>query len=650
LALDSRGGLWCVTSDSRPFAGRLSHYDGTQWQSYPVLRENTVASLSGGIAVDREDNVWVGTLGSGVLRFDGTGWSRLDTLDGLPDGYVYGLSLDSGGRLWAGTMKGAARRDGAKWTTYTHLDSLADDWVVALVPDGQDRLIAGTQRGVSLFDGNRWTTLPTRTYSTTGYDIADAVIRDRQGRIWTSLRRDGAAAWDGSAWTTYGPTSSAFPSSQSTCFALDSLGFLWCGTVNGLCRFDGRQWRAFDTRDGLPDMFIANLLTDRAGNLWISTYYGGLSFLPAAEIASLQETPPLNPDIDLKFYDRADGLADNTVLCTAIDSQGNRWFGTQDGISRYDGTGWTTFRPDSSRRKDNYCRRIALDTDGSLWFVSLGSGVLRYDGHSWSRFTTADGLLSDMVNDMCIDSRGVKWFGTNDGLSRYDGVSWTGYTTAEGLLDNSVNALAVDRAGVLWCAVSGGVNRYDGAQWQAFRSGEGPLNDWVNRVSCDRKNNVWFAGSSKGVCRYDGQSWTVFDSTAGLAGNRTRSLLFDRYGQLWVTTAGSGVCRFDGASWTSYSVRDGLASNFIYDIVQDSDGAYWLGGGGGVNLLRLKQTPQPPAGDVNADGRRDVFDLLALLRLLSGAEPDPDRRGDLNSDGRMDVFDLLALLKALSGW
>ncbi len=652
LTLDHKGDLWCVTASSRPYAGRICRFDGKEWHGYPVPQENGINDVAGSIAVDRQGIVWLGSTGEGLVSFDGLKWTRYDTLDGLPSNYIYALALNSTGRLWAGTIKGAVRFDDTRWTTYTNKDSLADDWVIAFHPDGQERMICGTQRGVSLFDGIKWSTLPDRNFSSTTYDIADAVIRDRQGNIWMSLRKDGAARWDGNGWTTFNTRNSAIASDWSTCFTLDSLGFLWCGTINGLCRFNGRQWRSFDMSDGLPDIYITDLLTDRQGNIWIITSYGGLSCLTAEAIATFQEPPVYNPDIELKFYDKVDGLVSNSVLCVAVDKQGNKWFGANDGISRFDGSVWTTFRPDSSIRKDNYCRDIAVDTDGSIWFTSINSGVRRYDGSRWSTFTTADGLISNTVNHIFIDAKGVKWFGTYQGVSRFDGTEWKSYTKTDGLLDNMVNALTVDNYGTAWFAVSGGVSCFDGSNWKSFDYTNSPLQNYVWNIRCDHRNNIWLATWGKGLFKYDGQDWTVIDSIAGLVGNNAREVYFDNRGDMWVAVNGKGVSRFDGVRWTNYSVNDGLASNYVDDIVQDSNGDYWLACGGAVNALRFKnQKPQNDV-DVNADGRKDVFDLLLLLRVLSGAEHDSAITGkaDVNSDGRVDVFDLLALLKALSGW
>ena len=88
---------------------------------------------------------------------------------------------------------------------------------------------------------------------------------------------------------------------------------------------------------------------------------------------------------------------------------------------------------------------IAIDTYGNKWF-GTDSGVSKFDGNKWTIYTRTDGLLNDTVHAILIDTHDNKWFGTDSGISKFDGTTWTKFTKAntKGLLGNSVYAIAID--------------------------------------------------------------------------------------------------------------------------------------------------------------------------------------------------------------
>ena len=257
-------------------------------------------------------------------------------------------------------------------------------------------------------------------------------------------------------------------------------------------------------------------------------------------------------------YTTEDGLAENWVNTISEDSQGNLWFGTENGgVSRYDEDRWTTFTT-TDGLASNYVNAISEDREGNLWFGTPG-GVSRYD-ERWKTFTTTDGLASNSVWAMLEDSESNLWFGTFKGVSRYDGEMWTTFTTADGLADNYVIAILEDREGNSWFGTRRGVSRYDGEGWTTYDMGDGLVNDWVHAILEDREGNLWFGTGSAGP---------------------DPSLPPD-----------GGISRYDGETWTTYTIEDGLANDFVNVILEDSEGDLWFGtGGGGVTRYKADRTP-----------------------------------------------------------
>jgi len=185
-------------------------------------------------------------------------------------------------------------------------------------------------------------------------------------------------------------------------------------------------------------------------------------------------------DGDYVKYTTADGLADNIVLSIAIDSTGNKWFCTSEGISRFDGTNWATY--------------------------------------------TIDDGVADNVNSMAIDSEGNKWFGTNHGVSSFDGVNWTVYDKSDGLANDEVSSIAIDSEDNIWFAYGfngNGVSKFDGTNWTTYTASDGLANDYVSSIAIDSEGNKWFGTFNYGdkceVSKFDGINWTTYKTLGGLA-------------------------------------------------------------------------------------------------------------------------------------
>ena len=130
-------------------------------------------------------------------------------------------------------------------------------------------------------------------------------------------------------------------------------------------------------------------------------------------------------------------------------------------MSEYDGTTWRTHTVVDGLTSDTV-RAIAVDSQGHIWCGTTDGGVSEYDGATWQTYTTADGLAGNRVYSIAADHQGHLWFGAySAGLSEYDGSTWRTYTTAEGVPSSGVeyNAITVDDDGHLWLGTMGGALR-----------------------------------------------------------------------------------------------------------------------------------------------------------------------------------------------
>ena len=304
-----------------------------------------------------------------------------------------------------------------------------------------------------------------------------------------------------------------------------------------------------------------------------------------------------------KTLTQADGLASNTVLTIFEDSYGIMWFGTPDGLTRYDGESFQTFTIQDGL-VDDTVSVIFQDQQGMLWFgtgsSSLpGRGVSRYNQHEFQNFTTADGLAGNTVKDILEDEMGRLWFATDyDGVSRYDGENFDtlmidGPMGMDVLPEwwNVVEAIAQDTAGNLWFGNQAGISYYN-VKTSRFRyfavhkEGFTPFVEMgdmpsarVTDLQFDTKQNLWItqdiaAPDDSGVRRYDGKELISFPRSEELPMSSVKNILLDSKGNLWFSS--NGVSIYDGETFQHFNTLNGLPNKRVWSVFEDSSGKFWF--------------------------------------------------------------------------
>lgn len=279
-----------------------------------------------------------------------------------------------------------------------------------------------------------------------------------------------------------------------------------------------------------------------------------------------------------------------------------------------------------------YVRALAVEpARGTLWVgtsaglneVDLASGKLR------STLTRREGLASEQVFALAVDSQGYKWVGTSaGGASRYRDGAFKTYFPMHGLADYRVFSLATDQRGAVWMGTLAGASRLDRTSGKFATYAKELVNEWVYGIAVDAKGQVWFA-TEGGVSMFDGKSWRAWTQADGLGvaraerGNYILSVHAAKDGSIWAGTWGGGAARFEGARWSSLTTKEGLAGNIVYSIAQEADGTLWFGTDGGLssydgkhftNLGPREGLPGPnvfalaaaPKGEIWAGGRGAV--------------------------------------------
>lgn len=281
----------------------------------------------------------------------------------------------------------------------------------------------------------------------------------------------------------------------------DMQGLIWVASTDGLTRFIGGDWEPYVS--SINGTYVISAAQDNKGNLWFGTVYGG-----AFEYTG-QEWHNFTP------ANTGGGLPGTEINAMLVDNHDNIWFATEGnigqrtppiayGVTRYNGTNWTSFLDRTN------VTTIFQDKDGNLWF-GTNVGVIRYDGSQWQTFTIKDGLADGYVVSIVQDNQGDLWFGTwSKGVSRYDGKNWRTFIREDGLVSSAIHCMLNDKDGNLWFGAYDidhyvGISRFDGAVWQNFNPWQGTnASPDYNVISIfqDSEGNVWFA-TSVGLVKYN---------------------------------------------------------------------------------------------------------------------------------------------------
>ena len=314
-------------------------------------------------------------------------------------------------------------------------------------------------------------------------------------------------------------------------------------------------------------------------------------------IVSIAHTAELNIE---KTLTKADGLASNTVLTIFEDSHGAMWFGTTDGLTRYDRNSFQTFTTEDGLAQ-NTIGLIFEDQRGMLWF---GDGAL---SSVLQREKTMDmSWMETPLSELDLIPHDETPAGTMKpirpkGVSRYDGDAFRIFTTfSDGLVNDNVTDIFEDEKGTLWFVTGFGMSRYDGTEFHNF-SIDGPMGmnilpeAWkqLSTVAQDTAGNLWF-GSYAGIIYYNAQTsrlryfgvdpdFSPFQEMGQAQTAHITDLQFDAKENLWMSQddtdeESSGVRRFDGKKLTIFPQRDALPMNSVNNITQDSGGNLWFTG------------------------------------------------------------------------
>ncbi|NCC87981.1 MAG: NAD-dependent epimerase/dehydratase family protein [Clostridia bacterium] len=220
-------------------------------------------------------------------------------------------------------------------------------------------------------------------------------------------------------------------------------------------------------------------------------------------------------------------------------------------------------------------RSLERDINGNIWIGTI-AGITRFDGTSFTSYTDADGLGGSIVYDICAHSSGDVYAATSGGLSVFDGSVWTNYTIGDGLPSTTIWSVEEDNLNQIWVGTSDiGVSYFDGVNWNPLGVNDGLISAGVKVIFADRNNNIWF-GTGNGLSMYDGTAFKNFNTSTGLPGLLINDIIQLFNGNIAIATNG-GIGIYNFSSWSSITTAEGLPAANILALRQDYAQNLWMG-------------------------------------------------------------------------
>lgn len=509
--------------------------------------------------IDHYGNLWFGTAGGGVSRYNGKSFTNYTTAHGLAKNTINCIYEDKAGNMWFGTGGGGVSKfDGKSFQNFNISNGFIHNVVRCITGDTSGDMWFGTEAGVCSYNGTSKSF--TNLQELSGMSIR-SIVKDKTGTLWFATHGHGIIKY------------------------IQKKGAIQDATFT-----------TYTDKDGLASNTILCLYQDKSGHIWAGSEEKGVSCIKTQA----------DNKVVIEYYTTVNGLANNTVLSICEDKQGALWFGTQGGVSRFEefedkknnenqNTAFTSYTI-AQGLSNNIIRSILEDKSGNIWLSTYGGGINRYNGKAFINYTKQQGLPGNVIWSVLEDSKGNIWAGTNNnGASCFDGNTFKNYSTEQGLSDNTVWSMYEDRNNTIWFGTDeGGLCIFNGKEFLQYTTDQGLANNTIRCIYEGSDSTVWL-GTLGGLSKISKKDLTTknlrftnYTTLQGLGANTIWKIFEDSKNNLWIGTFGGGLSKYNknpdnGKTqlFTNYTTANGLPNNTICSITEDQSGILWIGTAGG---------------------------------------------------------------------
>ncbi len=301
---------------------------------------------------DDSDNLWFGTTGEGVYRYDGESFTQFTVKDGLSNNFIWCIYKDKASNIWFGTSDGVCFYDGTKFNSISITTTNDSNYFTNNSPNNKLSL---NSNDVPSEEKTVW-----------------SILQDKSGKFWFGTS-NGIYNYNGKTFTHFLHNDGIINNSGHNISKIESIledktGNIWFGGrgTEGLFRFDGKSLTSF-TPDGKE--WVRPILEDKSGNIWFGNRNHSVYCYDGKTFVNFE---------DEKLY--------GWVVSIAEDKEGNLWFSTQRGVAKFDGKNITTFATNDGLSNIDIFY-VTIDKSGKLWVGTRSLGLYRYDGKTFTSFS-----------------------------------------------------------------------------------------------------------------------------------------------------------------------------------------------------------------------------------------------------------------------
>jgi signal transduction histidine kinase/ligand-binding sensor domain-containing protein len=414
-------------------------------------------------------------------------------------------------------------------------------------------------------------------------------------------------------------TEKNLPSSTVTSIAQTPDGYLWIGTYNGLARFDGARFVAFDPVQypALGQARVQGLFLDANGTLWINTFRGGLTSYrngqftnewpdqPTFDLHTTLATSSSNSVTFVTQYGEVlqRNLADTngawkismppgTPAFQCADAENRLWFLTHDGHILLFANGEFKPLPDDGGLSGSAIYTLVTDPQGKVW-AGAENEIACWNGNLFEAMTPTNGEADIQPRSLFPMKSGALWVLDGDRLRKMEGRAWTGevpqWRGLLGFASGRAMGMHEDLAGGLW------LNHYgnglfhitpDG-RYQRLTVEENLPSDRVGAWFQSSDGGIWAGMDRGGLARLRDRRFHVVSVAEGLPSRTALSVCEGQEGSMWIGTAGGGLCCWTNGVITRYPVGASASANFVFSIAPRPAGGAWLSAAEGEDLYQF---------------------------------------------------------------
>jgi ligand-binding sensor domain-containing protein/two-component sensor histidine kinase len=548
------------------------------------VNEGVAQSQVYSLLQDHQGNIWMGTRGGGISKFDGKKFTTLSGRDGLVNGFVHKMKRGKDNRIWVATNNGVSVYDGRKFESYKLPNAQGNLVVFDMCFLEKDIVWLGTSKGIyaieneKLVEKNKELNFEPQNVS--------AVFKDKKGVIWIGTNKGvHRLTRKSSSWKReFMGDQNKLMLNAITCFQEDKKGRLYFGTYgDGMYCFNGKLTYRLDLNKELYKSSVFDIYFDQEGVLWIATLREGI----------IQYNPLTKA---FTSYNQYQGLSNNHVRSILQDNAGNMWFGTSGGgTCQFNGSEFSHFTTTSGLGA-NFVYSIYRDSQDRLWIGTGQNGLSLFSENKFEQFNSSNGFKNVKVKSIVEDKLGNLYFGTEgQGVFRYRKGE---FELVNGTDKLYIRQLKLHPDGSIWMATSGaGLLQIDPLQNKIVQqynySNERLLQSRLTCLHIDHFGRIWYGSESYGFGIIDPKTkkkWR-FTTKEGLPSGSILSITSNGSGRVFVGTAGAGIIEISDVLepkiLRNIDLEDGLYSLNVYLMVCDDNGNLIVGTESGLDEIQM---------------------------------------------------------------